>query len=192
VLALGIAAFAAAGKDETPRCDNCGMFMAKSATQVHATFTIDGKKHEHKFVCLDCIYEFSAKTYDGALPTSVQVLDYTTFGTDKPVLLDANKAWFLYGTGKLAGSMQPYIAAFATKEAAQAQQAALGGELIQFAAVQDQLLKELAEEAEPAASAGDGEIVYVCPCTGDCCTDIRTTEPGSCPKCGMELVPESK
>ncbi len=110
VMALGIfAAVYAAEKDEAPRCDNCGMFMNKSATQVHAVFMIDKQETTHQFVCLGCVYEFSAAHYEGALPTKLQVLDYATFGTDKLVELDATKAWYLYGTSKLAGSMMPYI-----------------------------------------------------------------------------------
>jgi nitrous oxide reductase accessory protein NosL len=182
----------AADKAEAPRCDNCGMFMEKSATQVHATFEVEGVKHEHKFVCLSCVYEYAASHYDGAVPTKLTVLDYNTFGTDKLAWLDTGKAWYLSGTSKLAGSMQPYIAAFASKDAALAQQQKLGGELLEFKAVQERLLKAQADDGGAAkqASAGDAEAVYVCPCTSGCCTAVRSDKPGPCPQCGMELVPQ--
>jgi nitrous oxide reductase accessory protein NosL len=188
LLALTSVAFAAKDKDEAPRCDNCGMLLEPSAARVSAVFEIDSVKHENHFVCLNCVYEYAAEHYDGALPTSVHVLDYNTFGKEKPVMLDASKAWFLYGTSKLAGSMLPYIAAFATKDAAVAQQKTLGGELLEFQAVQEKLLKALAKEAMPMPSAGDAEAVYVCSCTGGCCDGVSSDQPGKCPQCGMDLV----
>ena len=46
------------------------------------------------------------------------MLDYNTFGTKTPKFIDGKTAWYLVGTSDLAGSMEPWIAAFATKDAA--------------------------------------------------------------------------
>ena len=51
---------------------------------------------------------------------------------DDSKLIDATKAWFVYGS-KVKAVMGPSLAPFATKEAAQAFQKANGGKLMSFA-----------------------------------------------------------
>lgn len=51
---------------------------------------------------------------------------------DDSKLIDATKAWFVYGS-KVKAVMGPSLASFATKEAAQAFQKANGGKLMSFA-----------------------------------------------------------
>ena len=51
---------------------------------------------------------------------------------DDSKLIDATKAWFVYGS-KVKAVMGPSLAPFATKEAAEAFQKANGGKLMSFA-----------------------------------------------------------
>lgn len=189
VTALSVMAFSAEPQ-ERPRCENCGMFTDISATTTLATLKVDGKAAEHNFVCLDCILEYNEREFDGKGElTALKVTDYPTFGTKSVQMIDGMTAWYLYGTKAIKGSMEPYIAAFKTKDAAVAAQKTIGGDLLDFKATWAKLTsgdeEEGSEHEHGTASAG---AVYVCGCTGGCCDDIRADAPGSCPKCGMELV----
>lgn len=187
-------------QDEAPRCDNCGMFWEKSPTAVEMTIEVEGEEHTHLFECVGCMHDYIHENYGEAMPTSIMILDYNTVGTDEPVMLDAFKAHYLFGTERIKGSMPPFVAAFATEEAAEEAQEELGGELVDFKGMKQMMMKAKGEgegmdHSEMGHgdmhgahhSAGDDEAVYVCPCTGSCCTDIQSNEPGECPKCGMTL-----
>ena len=182
VLALGAAAFAA--PQERPRCENCGMFEDTSATRVVATFKADGKTSDHHFVCLGCIQEYNDKTWDGmAEVIGFTVLDYTTFGTKNPTMIDGTKAFYLYGTEDLPGTMPPNIAAFATKEAAKQAQKTLNGEVMDYKTMWAKLVKGENGVAEQSSSADSGKTVYVC----EMC-NYESDKPGNCPHCGMTLT----
>lgn len=58
---------------------------------------------------------------------------------DDSKLIDATKAWFVYGS-KVKAVMGPSLAPFATKEAAQAFQKANGGKLMSFADLTPEVL----------------------------------------------------
>ena len=73
--------------------------------------------------------------------TRFKVADYATIGGESWAQLDGRKAHYLYGTERLKGSMAPFTAAFATKQAALAAQDKLGGEYMSF----EQLWKKLGE-----------------------------------------------
>lgn len=190
VLACGV--MAQAKEQERPRCENCGMFTDVSSTNVHAMLKINGKEAEHNFVCLECVYEFMHEKVKGkAELTGLQVLDYSTFGTKTPKFIDGMTAWYLVDTTKaLAGSMEPYIAAFATKDAATAAKQKLGGEVKNY----KNTWATFAEEEDNGhknhpGSAGEDE--YVCSCAGGCCDDVHADKPGDCPNCGMKLIKKS-
>ena len=134
-LTLGILTVAQA--DDRPRCEVCRMFWDISSTRVEASIKADGKTAAHKFESFGCLAQFM-KAGDKSL-VSVKVLDYGTAASKTPKLIDAKKAWFLHGTSKLKGSMAPFIAAFATKDAATKAQKDLGGDLMQW----DKLWKKL-------------------------------------------------
>lgn len=196
ILAIGVMLFfalslVAQAKDpERPRCENCGMFTDVSSTNVHALLKLDGEEGEHNFVCLDCVHEFMHDKYEGKSELiGLEVLDYNTFGTKTPKFIDGMTAWYLVGTSDLPGSMEPMIAAFATKEAATKAQKDLGGELKNWEDTWAGITAE-SESGEPAASAGEDE--YVCSCTGGCCDDVHSDKPGTCPNCGMKLVKKSE
>ena len=52
--------------------------------------------------------------------------------------------------------------------------------------------EEMEHGHEEPGSPGHAEEKYVCPCSGDCCADIRSDSPGECPNCGMQLVMEDQ
>lgn len=200
VLALASAAWAA--DEEAPRCDNCGMFFAKSAARVTTVVEVEGESYSHMFECLGCLHDYLHENYGEVMPAELQVLDYTTFDTDDEQMIDGFDAWYLFGTERLAGAMPPYVAAFSDEDAAKAAQEELGGELVDFAGMRELMMAAKDEQEPGEMGMADGgmqhgdtpaageEDVYVCPCTGGCCADVRSSEPGVCPNCGMELIKE--
>lgn len=198
VVLLMTTAFAA---DEKPRCDECGMFYDKSPTQVAVVVTEGDAEYDHLFESLGCYTNYMTANYadnNEAAVGNMQVLDYGTFGSRQPVMLDATKATYLYGTNAIKGSMPPFIAAFATTKAALNATDTMGGEVLAYAEVMARLAGDDAATGCdncsgcagcPKATESDGkdEPVYVCSCTGGCCDDIEADAPGECPKCGMEL-----
>jgi hypothetical protein len=193
---LATAAFAQ--EEEALRCENCGMFYEKSPTRVMATIDIEDESHTHLFECIGCLHDFVHENYGEVKPSKLSILDFNTFGTDQEQMLDAFKAYYLFGTERIKGSMSPFVAAFASEEAAKAAQEELGGELTDFAGMKKLMMRAKGEETADGhedheghahhGSGGDEDAAYVCPCTGGCCDDIEATEPGECPRCGMELV----
>lgn len=125
----------AVAADEKPRCEQCGMFYENSPTQVSAVITVGDKSATHLFESLGCFNAYLTDNFADNTDVEVvkvMVLDYTTFGTKKPVMLDAAKAQFLYGTESLKGSMAPFIAAFATPKAALNAVDELDGEVLEY------------------------------------------------------------
>ncbi len=114
---------------ETGSCPYCGMFTANSAAHVEAHWS-NGSETDHD--CWDCTFNWGRQA--GLQLEHAQVVDYPTAG-DSPQWLEADKAFYLYDTEKLEGSMPPYVAAFADKAAAQAAQGELGGELLDWTAL---------------------------------------------------------
>jgi len=199
VLLLLVMAVMAWAADEQPRCDQCGMFFAKSPTQVTATVAVGEDEASHQFESLGCYLNYLAENYDeDAEVTSLEILDYNTFGTDKPAALAASDAYYLYGTERLKGSMAPYIAAFTDEKSAGSAQAELGGELVDYNGMLHQLSKDSGVDCpvnglcagctSPRSAGSNAAVTYICPCSGDCCDHISSSEPGECPQCGMQLV----
>ncbi|MCH7472238.1 nitrous oxide reductase accessory protein NosL [bacterium] len=139
-----------AEEEERPACENCGMFWDTSPTRVSVTIKADEKEEEHIFECMSCTHTGLVEIYgDGVELASLQVLDYATFGAEEETMIDGMKAFYLYGVERLKGSMPPYIAAFASEDAAKESQKELGGELLDFAGV-----KAKFHEAEDEEEAG--------------------------------------
>jgi rubrerythrin len=193
--AIGIAT-AADNKKPRPRCEYCGMYSDISSTRIEAKVKEGAKSSTYIFESIGCLHGQLADWGNKAKLESFKMLDYVTFETDAEKLLDGQKALYLYGTKSLDGSMEPYIAAFLTEGAAKAAQKKLGGQLIKGSDLVFKRLDAAAKSADADGTtkvaakeeAGPAETVYVCPCTGDCCTDIKSDKPGECPRCGMKLV----
>jgi hypothetical protein len=201
-LLLLCTSLAGAKEPEPPRCEHCGMLSILSSTHIVASFEADGKSSDHEFCSTDCLHQKLEEWEETAELSGFEILDFSTYGTDEPQMIDGLSAWYLFGTKPLPDSMGPFAAAFASKDAAEAASKELGGELAQgWDGVYElmEAAEHAGEEAEAeAAAAGPGSHhsgatggaakVYVCPCTGDCCLDIQSDKPGECPRCGMTLV----
>jgi len=180
LLLLGSSALGA--QKPRPRCENCGMYTDVSSTNVHAMLKVGDKEAEHNFVCVGCVNEFMRDKLDGkAELTGLQIIDYPTFGTKSVQWIDGMEAWYLVGTKDLPGSMEPMIAAFATKEAATKAQKKLGGDLKNFEDMWAFVTAPSDDENSPQANAG--AVEYVC----EMC-NYSSDKPGNCPHCGMKLV----
>jgi len=202
VLLLLCTGLAWAKAPERPRCENCGMYADSSSTHIVASFESAGKSAEYQFCCTDCLHEKLEAWEETAELSGFEILDYASYGSEEPRMIDGLTAWYLFDTQRLPGSMAPFAAAFASKDAAKAASRKLGGKLAQGWDGVYELL-EAAEHAGEEAGAETAESgpagqhsggreaeakVYVCPCTGDCCLDIQSDKPGECPRCGMTLV----
>lgn len=193
-LVVTFAALASAQEDR-PRCEKCGMFWDNSPTMLSMEVKVGEKTVTHLFECVNCAYNGLHSLYDEEPEvTSFLILDYTTFTAKTQKMLDGYEAFYLFGTSRLKGSMAPFTPAFATEKAAKQAQSILGGELVDFDGMMKLLAKhngdkyeESGHEGHDHGSAGDGDV-YLCPCSGDCCDDIISDQPGECPKCGMTLV----
>lgn len=190
---LLIAGHAFAQDDEPVRCDTCGMFWERSSTRAQMELNVDGKKGLYHFESLGCVFNKMAELKEGGAKeikvANAMILDYSTFGTDNERMLDPHEAWFLVGTSRLKGSMGPFIAAFASKDAASAMQEELGGELMDHDAMAAHMVGDDKDRKHDGhEGAGMMADMYICPCSGDCCDDIKSDKPGECERCGMTLV----
>jgi nitrous oxide reductase accessory protein NosL len=189
----------AQGDEEATRCDYCGMFWDTSSTRLEIDMIVDGKSMISHFESVGCLINSMQELKESGAKemkiSSARILDYSSFGSDREVMTDAMKAWYLVDTKKLKGSMAPFIAAFGSKEVAAEMQKSLGGELLDHDAMHAWFSKD--DKADPhaghdhgagGASDNPSAEVYICPCSGDCCLDIVSDKPGECPKCGMQLV----
>jgi len=130
VVGIVLMASAAIAADEKPRCEQCGMFYENSPTRLSVDVAVGGKQESHIFESYGCYLNFMDETYgeDSAVEVKgVKVLDYTTFNTKKPQMLDATEAQYLYETEPIPGSMAPFIAAFEGVKPALAAMDELGG-----------------------------------------------------------------
>jgi hypothetical protein len=118
-------------------CPECGMFTDATLGQVQARWS-DGTGTYHD--CWTCAMKYGSA--QGLDLESARVLDYAA-GLESRRELDAAGAAYLYGVNELEGSMKPYVAAFADRASAQAAQAKLGGELLDFAGLREKLGQEL-------------------------------------------------
>lgn len=143
---LLLISMAIAEEGEKPRCDECGMFFENSATRLTASL-LDGEDTVNaKFESLGCLHNFVHANHPEAELTKLSILDYGAYSSGEVEYLDGFKAYYLFDTERLKGSMAPFIAAFASKKAAESAQEALGGDLVDFAGMRE-LMAELMEDA---------------------------------------------
>ena len=143
-------------EEEPLVCENCGMLYQPSSTKVDVVAKVDGETAGHIFATMPCLYNHVNFFWDGeAELVTVEVLDYTTYGLKEEKMIDALKAFYLYDTKKLKGTSEPYIAAFATKEALEKAKADLGGEAVDYEEVMKRLVKDASKHSHGDEAAGD-------------------------------------
>lgn len=111
-------------------CATCGMSGPASGSHCVALWN-DGARTHHD--CWDCLFTYGKER---GLSLVRAVVIAHGGGQESPRWLEASRAWFLYGTSRIEMSMPPYVAAFASRAAAEAAQPELGGELLDFAGLQ--------------------------------------------------------
>ena len=111
-------------------CPSCGMAANLSGTHIVAEWT-DGAHHHYD--CFDCMFTHLIES-----EAELARVIVTRYGTspDDPEWLAAESAVFLYDTKRIKGSMPPFVAAFADRSSAEEAQADLGGEIVDWAALQ--------------------------------------------------------
>jgi len=191
LLLLGLGLMAQAKDPERPRCDNCGMYADMSSARVLATINVSKKDVDLNFCGLGCLDKYLSKNAKNkAQLVGFTIMDYGTFGSKSPQMIDGAAAQYLYGAEYLPGTMKPYIAAFSDEDAATAAKQDLGGELMSFEDMWA-ALQAAGKKAAEAKASGSDEDQYVCSCEGGCCDDISSDKPGTCPNCGMKLIKKS-
>lgn len=177
----------------SPKCECCGLYWGQSPTRVQAVVVRGGAKELVNYESIPCMLKDTAK--DDSL-VRFDVIDYTTAGTEKEVMLEGGEAFYVYGTRPIPGSSAPYIAAFADeKKAREAITWLGGGSSLSYGG----LLKRWQADLAAAAAAGDsnlpldavippGEDYFVCSCAAGDCDDVKSDTAGVCPKCGLTLV----
>jgi nitrous oxide reductase accessory protein NosL len=122
----------AQAKDDV-RCETCGMKWTQSTTRITAELNGTGS---HKFESIGCLFQ---AVDSAAEVTRFKIVNYATIKSESWQQLDGKSAHYLFGTSKLKGSMAPFTAAFASKQAALAAQKELGGEYVTFEQVWSKL-----------------------------------------------------
>ncbi len=113
-------------------CAYCGMDASRS--QSHANVHWDDATSGH-FDSWDCVFAYAKD--QGRTLQLAEISQFGSVDTGAP-LLDAAQAWYLYDTtGKVEGSMPPYVAAYPDKATAQAAISEMGGEVVDFAGLKD-------------------------------------------------------
>jgi hypothetical protein len=120
---------AAADHPEHVECPHCGMYADRSQTAVAVMWAGGGSNTLDSF---DCVFNYMAD--NNVRLESGTVRSYEAPGGDE--WIDLKQAVYLYDTSEIEGSMPPYVAAFQAREQAAAAQPTLGGEVVDFAALQ--------------------------------------------------------
>ncbi len=117
--------------DHKMNCAYCGMFSDKSKSHIQIKWSDESHTHHD---CWDCAFFYGSE--EGL---SLEAAEVTLLSSpvSNPVWIDAEDAWYLYDTEKsVEGSMQPFVAAFESMDAAHASHSEWGGELVDFAGLQ--------------------------------------------------------
>ncbi|GEM_PF-2516134 len=138
----------AAALNPRPICQVCRRFTDTSPGRAQAAVKIDRHTKTLDGCSLFCLLE-QLEDYENE-PIWIQVLDYPSFGTDEQLVLRAKHAVYLYDaeSGDVEKTQLPFIYAFASEDDAEGYQDELGGELLEWEQVLEQVL-ELTDEWEP-------------------------------------------
>jgi hypothetical protein len=106
------------------------MYSDRSTTHIVSQW--NDTEHSH-FCCWDCAFRFQHE--NGLTPTLTLVVRQAE-DVSNPDWLEAEDAFYLFGTSRLTGSMPPFVAAFPTQDAALTAKSELGGELVNWPELQ--------------------------------------------------------
>jgi nitrous oxide reductase accessory protein NosL len=145
LLSLGTAAFAQGGEltlDKTKRCEVSGVDWDKAADRVTVKVKASGKLRTHYFSGMVHARRFIEKRYgEEAELQAVQVLSYPSFTSDKPQMIDGRNAWYVFDFEQAVEGSQaePHVAAYAEEKEARKAAKKLGGEVLDFDELWDEL-----------------------------------------------------
>lgn len=145
---LPLSADPAAALNPRPICDVCRRYTDTSPGRAQAAVKVDRHTKTLDSCGLFCLLE-QLEDYEEE-PLWIQVVDYPSFGTDQQLVLRAKRAVYLYDaeSGNVEKTQPPFVYAFASDSDAEDYQDELGGELLEWEDVLEQLL-DLTEEWEP-------------------------------------------
>jgi hypothetical protein len=143
---------AGAGADGLDRrvCERCRRFWDDSPARMKLSLDFDKVRKEYYLCGPFCVME-ELELHEGKEPAQLLVQDYPNRDDPQPLLMRADRAFFLYGvSGEDIEMAEPYVAAFRTEKDALAAKGALGGELMKWDKIAPKV-KKLAAEYEPPA-----------------------------------------
>lgn len=164
---IGLLVGFSVAKEDRPSCEKCGMFWDISPARSEVSVIDGASTNTHLYENFNCAYKDLTSQYgDDVVPSKLEVVDYQTFNSKHPEMIDAFEATFLYGTKRMKATMPPFIAAFSSEKDAKAAQKVIGGDLLDsFDSVWKRLTKHNSPDGDSkqagAASAQGG-------CGDDC------------------------
>jgi hypothetical protein len=146
--ALPLSAGPAGALNPRPICEVCRRYTDTSPGRAQAAVKIDRHTKTLDSCSLFCLLE-QLEDYEDE-PLWIQVMDYPSFDTDQQLVLRNTQAQYLYDadSGSVEKTHLPFIYAFSSEDTAADYQDELGGELLEWDEVLEQVL-ELTEEWEP-------------------------------------------
>ena len=146
--------------DQRPLCPVCRRYADKSPQSCTALLLLGGRHPKQITACsLFCLFE-TLEQYE-AEPELITIANYDTVGDDFVQQLNVIQATYLFeAKGDPELSHEPYIYAFANKDAAKAAQKELGGELLEWEAVRQRCIKLAANWEPEREDDKDSDIPY--------------------------------
>ena len=102
------------------------MFADRSPSHVVAYWP-DGSDTHHD--CWDCVFNYAE---DGNTEFDYALVKLYNSSLEQPEWLRADQAVYLFDTEPIRGSMPPFIAAFASRDAAEQAAGEIGGEVMNY------------------------------------------------------------
>jgi hypothetical protein len=146
--------------DDSASADDAKCLITKlpwkaSSTRVAAVFEVDGQDFKGLFLGVPFMmieYKLLENQHHRVDIKQVQVLDYSTFGTDAERMITINDDWsnvvFVHTDQKLAGSKAPYYAAFSDADKVDQAKKDLNGSVLSYKDLLTHLLRALDAPAE--------------------------------------------
>ena len=133
-----------------PLCVVTGERWDTSSTRVEAIFRVDGERLRGKFLSLLYMliqYKLLQEEGHDVHIETISVVDFATFGSGTERMIAVDEEWgnivFVASEAPLAGSKEPYYAAFSVVEDVERFQKTLGGKVQNLNSVMKRLLQAL-------------------------------------------------